>query len=231
MQRRAALLSVLALAGAWGLGACHQREPRVVLIGDSTMADYPPARAPLSGWGQALRERLRGKAEVINRAVPGSSTLSYSRANWQKTVTRLRKGDLLLIQFGHNDERPDPWHNTKPRGQYRHLLTRFVKDASDAGAIPVLMTPIPRYRFSEGRVSDTHGHYAESVRGLAREKGVPLVDLATLAAEEMERQGEIHVRPWYMLYFDGHDDVHLTNIGAKNMAIMVESELVRHGLL
>ena len=79
MQRRAALLSVLALAGAWGLGACHQREPRVVLIGDSTMADYPPARAPLSGWGQALRERLRGKAEVINRAVPGSSTLSYSR--------------------------------------------------------------------------------------------------------------------------------------------------------
>lgn len=231
MQRRSALISVLALVGAWGLAACQRLEPRIVLVGDSTMADYPPARAPLSGWGQALRERLRGRAEVINRAVPGSSTLSYSRANWQQTVARLRKDDLLLIQFGHNDQRPDPSHNTTPTGQYRHLLARFVTDARNAGAIPVLMTPIPRYRFSEGRVSDTHGHYGESVRDLAREKGVPLVDLAKRAAEEMERQGETHVRPWYMLHSDGHDDVHLTSIGAKNMAIMVESELVQLGLL
>lgn len=195
------------------------------------MADYPPARMPLSGWGQALRERLRGKADVINRAVPGSSTLSFTKNYWLDTIADLRPGDRLLIQFGHNDEQPDPKRHTVPWGSYRQLLELFVMEARAAEVVPVLITPIPRYLFSAGRVPETLGPYADSMRSLARELDVALVDLARLGASEMERKGEVMVRKWYMLDVDGHDTVHLTKVGAKNMAGIVERELVRLGLL
>ena len=78
---------------------------------------------------------------------------------------------------------------------------------------------------------ETLGPYADSMRSLARELDVALVDLARLGASEMERKGEVIVRKWYMLDVDGHDTVHLTKVGAKNMAGIVERELVRLGLL
>ena len=95
-SRRQSLAGVAALAalatdsGAWaGVGenqpqAAKRPETaqRLILIGDSTVADYPPARRPLAGWGQMLRAQLAGRAYVVNHAVPGASSTSFRRQKW-----------------------------------------------------------------------------------------------------------------------------------------------------
>lgn len=213
-----------------GVDQKEEQVPRFVLIGDSTMSEYPLSRAPLSGWGEGLRNALQGRAIVANHAVPGSSTVSFSRDYWENTLAQLKRGDFLLIQFGHNDEGVSPERRTHP-WHYRHLLNRFVTESRKAGAVPVLITPIPRYQFSGGAVLDTHAPYADHMRCLASEMNVPLLDLAKLGANEMERHGEPSVRAWFMLNTDGQDTVHLTKIGAEKMAAIAERQLIQFGFL
>jgi lysophospholipase L1-like esterase len=231
MRRRAWSISMLLLASGMGMSGCRQSERRLILVGDSTMADYPAARAPLSGWGEALRAQLQHWGLVINSAVPGSSTRTYAEICWPGVVTRLRKGDLLMIQFGHNDARADGDRFAHPQGLYRQLLARFVVEARQAGAYPMLATPIPQFRFLQGRVVDSLGAYSDVVRQLATQLHLPLVDLAILAAHEMELAGEAAVRRWYMVDVDGQDTVHLTTLGSARIATLAKLELERQGLL
>ena len=204
--------------------------PRIVIVGDSTAADYRPADGPLMGWGQALKEILDGRATVLNLAVPGSSTKSFSKIYWARTRASLKPGDVLLIQFGHNDGALDPERHTDPHDLYPTLLSNFVADAKKAGARPILVTPLPRYRFSDGKVVNTHGLYPAVMREVARETGVPLVDMTELGAKAMEKLGEVPAREWFMVYFDGQDIVHLNHVGAMVLAKLVESELQRIGV-
>jgi DNA sulfur modification protein DndE len=200
---------------------------RVVLIGDSTVADYPVSDAPLTGWGQALRARLGSRATVINHAIPGSSTRTFASGHWQRVRSRLQNGDLLLIQFGHIDALPDPERHTEPDGLYRKLLLQFVSEAIAAGARPVLVTPVARYKFASGKLIDTHGKYLKVMREVGAEAGVLVVDLAQRSAEVIGQMGEGQARTWFMIAHDGHDEVHLTWAGANAVAAIVEAELER----
>lgn len=213
-----------------GCGAAA-RGVRVVLIGDSTVADYPDSDAPLNGWGQALRSRLGSRATVFNHAVPGSSTRTFAGEYWPRVRSRLQNGDLLLIQFGHVDALPDPERHTEPDGLYRKLLLQFVTEAIAAGARPVLITPVVRYKFASGKLIDTHGMYLQAMRKVGAEAGVLVVDLAQRSAEAIGQIGEGQARFWFMIAHDGHDEVHLTAAGANAVAAIIEAELERAGIL
>jgi lysophospholipase L1-like esterase len=209
------------------MASCSQnvRQPRIVLIGDSTVAEYPSSLAPMAGWGQALRVRLRGRKEVLNLARPGYGTRRYAAEQWPRTLARLAAQDIVLIQFGHIDGLPDPERHTEPDGEYKESLHRFVADTLAVGAKPGLVTPIPRHQFFEGKVLDPLPPYAEVVRKVALASGILLIDLAAMGTTAMEAMGESASQAWFMKAHDGNDSLHLSLLGADWFAAIIESRL------
>ncbi len=183
------------------------------------------------GWGQALRQQLRGRSEVLNLAAPGFGTRRFDSERWSGVQRAMRAGSLLLMQFGHIDALPDVQQHAPAEGLYREMLQRFVERARSAGAHPVLVTPVATYGFMHGKIQGIHADYAQAVRSLARQTATPLIDLAILSSMTMEREGEERVRAWFMVTHDGKDKVHLTTTGAFAIAKLVQEALVHQGIL
>ncbi len=122
----------------------------IMMIGDSTMADKVlKGENQERGWGQMLPTLLNGPVRVDNHAVNGRSSKSFiDEGRWDKVIERLRPGDYLIIQFGHNDEKAsDPSRHTLPGSTFDANLTRFAREALAKGATPILMNSIVRRNF------------------------------------------------------------------------------------
>ena len=129
----------------------------IYIIGDSTVEDNKP---PFRGWGWALPKYVKEGVEVRNHALSGCSTRSFrAEGLWDPVEKGLSAGDLLLIQFGHNDEKDDERH-TDPDTTYPENLWRYCEAALERGAYPVLLTPVSRRFFvGGGAMLYTHGEY------------------------------------------------------------------------
>ena len=208
--------------------------PVIYIIGDSTVEDNKP---PFRGWGWALPKYVKDGVEVKNHALSGCSTRSFREEGlWDPVENALSSGDLLLIQFGHNDEKDDERH-TDPDTTYPENLWRYCREAMERGAFPVLLTPVSRRFFvGGGSLLYTHGEYPSAVRKLAAEKNVPLIDLKKdsrdlyLSLGE-EKTAELFVRltPGENRDFpDGHDDkTHFNAYGADRICALVTAGM-RH---
>ncbi len=230
MRATTAIVSGLLLCASFVTSAAPMR---VFIAGDSTSATYPEWRRPTTGWGQVLGTFFDDNVEVVNRAVNGRSTKSYiDEGRLDALAAELRRGDVLLVQFGHNDEKlEDPARYTDPRVEFRDNLRRMLAVARAAGAEPVLVTPVARRRFSWGDVADTHGDWAEAVRDVARTERVTLVDLDVRSRDLLRALGDGPSRAYY-LYDDAKglaDDTHFSLRGATAMACLVADELARAG--
>ena len=205
----------------------------VWMIGDSTMANKPdPAHNPERGWGQALSEFLDRDVAVENRAVNGRSTKSFiAEGRWDSVRVRLRKGDVVLIQFGHNDQKvEDSTRYTNAYTTYRRNLERFVAETRARGATPIVLSSIVRRSFSAGgALQDTHGAYPWVARTVAREAGVGFVDLQLLTEELVQRAGPERSKALYVWVGERHDDTHLSPAGADSVARLAARELRRLG--
>lgn len=203
--------------------------PRVVIVGDSTASAYGPERWPRSGWGQVLDRYLDPSVQVLDRAKSGRSSRSFIEEGWFDGVAaELRAGDLLLIQFGHNDEKRDaPERYTEPAREFPGYLARYLDLAIARGATPVLLTPVARRIFDGGEPVDAHGAWAEAVRRLARERGVALIDLGERSRDLLRALGP-EVSKSYYLHDDAtglHDDTHFHRRGAEAIACLVAADL------
>lgn len=142
---------------------CFAQKTTVYCIGDSTMANKKdPEKNPEHGWAQVLQPFFTDKIVIENKAVNGRSTKSFiSEKRWDSVYKKLKKGDYVLIEFGHNDEKiEDSTRYTNPHTAYRYNLIRFVKETREKGAFPVLLTSIARRNFNEkGVLVPTHGDY------------------------------------------------------------------------
>ena len=207
--------------------------PTIWIIGDSTVEDNKP---PFRGWGWALPGFVREGVEVRNIALSGRSSLSFrTEGLFAPAEEGMKPGDLLMIQFGHNDEKDDAERHTDPESTYRDELWRYCRAALDAGAQPVLITPVSRRFFvGGGSLLYTHGEYPRAVRELAAEKGVPLCDLkkdsrALYLALGEEKTAELFVRlaPGENPDFpEGHDDkTHFNAFGAEKICGLVVKEM------
>lgn len=208
---------------------------RIVIAGDSTASEYPASRWPRRGWGQELPGWFDASVDVRNRAQSGRSARSFIEQGWIYDVARdLRAGDLLLIQFGHNDEkRDDPARYDEPQHAFPSWLAQYVELARHVGATPVLLTPVARRRFVAGRAVDLHGPYAESVRALSRREGVALVDLGMSSLRWLNGLGEDASRAFYLHVPEQNlrDDTHFHQRGAAAVACLVVQGLRAHGLV
>jgi lysophospholipase L1-like esterase len=148
----------------------------IYLVGDSTVTDQPSE--PWNSWGQMLPRFLGPGAVVANHAESGETLRAFVyERRLEKVLSTLKANDYLFIQFCHND--------MKERGAgvgafttYADSLRRFIVEARNKGARPVLVTPVQRRSFDrDGKITNSLGDYPDAVRKVAKEEGVPLVDL------------------------------------------------------
>jgi lysophospholipase L1-like esterase/mannose-6-phosphate isomerase-like protein (cupin superfamily) len=227
---RCALL--IPLLGAMGPGRCADGDvvQRIFIVGDSTASYYGPERAPRTGWGQVLGEYFDASVEVRNHAQSGRSSRSFIEQGFFGPIMRdLGSGDLLLIQFGHNDEKiDDTTRYNEPIEAFPHWLMHYIDVAHERDATPVLITPVARRLFNEGRLVDTHGLYAESVRKLAAAQQVALFDLGARSMRLIAALGEDASKHFYL--YDAAagtaDNTHFSRHGASAIACLVASDLI-----
>ena len=203
----------------------------IFMLGDSTMADKPnPESNPERGWGQVLPRFFNEHVAVKNFAVNGRSTKSFiDEGRWEVVRKQLTPGDYVFIQFGHNDTKAtDPKRYTNPHTGYRRNLLKFVREARERGALPILFSPIVRRNFNEaGTLEDTHGAYPLVMRTLAHEMNVPFIDLQLKSEELVLSLGPENSKALYLwlapgkyaMYPEGkQDNTHFTETGAMAMA-------------
>ncbi len=164
--------------------------PSVHLIGDSTVASG-------SGWGDFLEDYVDAAVSVTNAARSGRSSKSfYDEGAFDAVRSALVPGDYVLIQFGHNDSKPEAYRRTEPGdapeflGTFRDYLETYISEIEAAGATPILMTPVSRMVFSGDEISRTHGDYAHAVRRVASDHDLTLLDLEQRSYETFTALGE-----------------------------------------
>lgn len=194
---------------------------------------------PETGWGQALPAWLTDSVHVANHAMNGRSTKSFiDEGRWAEVLTELQPGDLVIIQFGHNDEKLDkPAVGAAARGAYQENLRRFVRETREHRATPILATPVARRKWNQaGELVDTHGDYPAALRAVAEEEKVPLLELNRLTTE-LERGHGIEGSKRLHLFYDGglyqrwpeavEDNTHYSEYGASRVAALAVQELLR----
>lgn len=170
----------------------EQPKIRIFMIGDSTMANKKlDGGNPERGWGHMLPGFLSEDIEVDNHAQNGRSSKSFiDEGRWDAVLAKVRKGDYVFIQFGHNDEKTNPDRHTVPGSTFDANLKRFVNETRSKGGIPVLFNAIVRRNFNDqGMLVDTHGTYLDSPRNVAKEMNVPFVDLNRITHDLMQGMG------------------------------------------
>lgn len=202
---------------------------RIVIIGDSTVCNYPATR-PDRGWGMFIEEYFKpGTVKVINLAAAGRSTKTFiQEGRWQKALAE--KPDYVLIQFGHNDSHdPKLPEATDAATDYKDYLRRYIDDSRAISATPILVTPMVRRTFdAEGKINSLPppnrdlGSYANAMKEVGSEKKVPVIDLYTSSKELAEKLGPQESAT--MANKKG-DPTHFNEKGARAMADLVMKEL------
>ncbi len=229
-----ALLPVLVFVACRAIPATP---PTIFLAGDSTLANKADDRRPETGWGEMLSEFFNAPVVVDNHARNGRSTKSFrDEGLWQNMLAKVRPGDYVFIEFGHNDAKPDTARFSDPAA-YAQNLTRFVEEVRGRNARPVLLTPIVRRKFAEnGKLRETHGAYPAAVRQTAAILNAPLIDLNALTRDAINAYGPEESRSLFLWLAPGEhvnypegvqDDTHLNTQGARLLAGMVAADINR----
>jgi lysophospholipase L1-like esterase len=219
-----------------------QNKIKVYLIGDSTMCDYEPERAPVTGWGMPFRIFFDFTVEIDNRARGGRSTRTFiSEGRWQPVAENLKEGDYVLIQFGHNDEAKEERYKDRytPVPDYKTNLVKFIAETKARKAKPVLITPVSRLRFKDGKALETHAEYTAAVYEVAKQQNVPLIDLDKKSRELYQQLGEENAKLLFMQLAPGEhpaypegqkDNTHFNEYGARRIAQLVLAGLKENGI-
>jgi lysophospholipase L1-like esterase len=209
----------------------------VFLAGDSTMAEKKAEKRPETGWGERLQQYFEAsKVKIENHAQNGRSTKTFISENrWQAIVEKLKKGDYVFIQFGHNDSSKDKGERYTPPEDYRRNLIKFIEEVRMKKGNPVLLTPVMRRRFDkDGKFYDTHGEYPKIVRSVAAEYKVLLIDMHRASEKLIIDLGVENSKKLFLIlqkgespnYPDGLDDnTHFSPFGAEEMARLVVEEI------
>ncbi|TQJ38290.1 lysophospholipase L1-like esterase [Arthrobacter sp. SLBN-112] len=216
---------------------------KILLAGDSTVANCPTQEFPMSGWGAHLAPLTYRWGAVHNFAKGGASTESFRHEGlWADLLAQAGPGDLVLVQFGHNDQKK---HHLAARAGYAANLRIMVGEVRAAGAAPVLCTSVERRHFLAGRhpnalpasdavLEESLEDYPEVVRELGRELAVPVVDLNAWTRSLYVRLGPDRSRGLFCHFAPGDhahwpeglaDDTHFSQHGAALVAGEVARQL------
>lgn len=162
---------------------------KIVLVGDSTTA-------VVGGWGPSFCGlHVTSFAACVNLARGGRSSGNYrTEGSWEIALNEMRtpgyKATWVLIQFGHNDQPGKPGRSTDLATEFPANLARYVDEVRAAGAIPVLVTPLTRRSFTDGKLQNDLAPWAEATRRVAAQKKVALVDFNAASAAAVQAMGQ-----------------------------------------
>lgn len=216
-----AALTLLMLTSAFTM----RKTVTVFMIGDSTMANKDTTGGKQErGWGMMLQQYFKSGVVVDNHAVNGRSSKSFiDEGRWDVVLSKMKPGDYVIIQFGHNDEKPAADRHTDPGTTFDANLRRFVLESRAKGGIPILCNAVVRRNFyrqvdssvddeslrnttyedekvNSDTLIDTHGAYLLSPRNVARELDVPFID-ANRVTHDLEQgmgiEGSRRLHMWF----------------------------------
>lgn len=187
--------------------------PTIYIAGDSTSTDQ--SAEPYNSWGQMITAFFKPQVAIANNGESGESARSFLGENrWAKVMSMTRPGDWILIQFGHNDQK-DTRDGAGAFTTYKATLRRFVSEAREHGATPVLITPMNRRTFdADAKLTNSLGDFPEAVRQLAREENVPLIDLNAMSKTLYEALGPEESAK----LFANSDTTHHSDYGSYELA-------------
>ncbi|MEM9673213.1 MAG: SGNH/GDSL hydrolase family protein [Cyclobacteriaceae bacterium] len=211
------LLSALFLiAGFW---ACQPQKKRVVFFGDSiTQAGNEPG-----GYIDLLRQQIdTSRYELIGAGISGNKVPDLQQ-RLQKDVLS-KNPDVVVIYIGINDV----WHFYKFEGTtgtekevYEAGLRALIQDITATNSEVILATPtvIGEDPDSQEEVNQQLQGYAEVVRQIAVDTGVPLCDLRANISEYL-RENNTAKQYEGILTTDG---VHMNPLGNQFLADQFQS--------
>lgn len=236
----AAILASAALV----LVSAGKKPKTLFMVGDSTMADKTELEiSPERGWGQLFPTYFTDELVIENHAMNGRSTKSFqTEGRWDSVLVRIHRGDVVMLQFGHNDAKSDDPHRYASIEDYEMNLVTMAEQAQKKGASVIICTPINRRSFSAetGAFVSKHGGYPEAARRAALRLEVPLLDLEAATAEWLKELGDEGSKPYFMNVAKGEcakfpdgkiDNTHLRENGAlvvgKMAAKMIADQKIK----
>jgi lysophospholipase L1-like esterase len=217
----------------------QEKKPTLYIIGDSTVRN---ANKEQWGWGTLIIDLFdTSRINVLNNAIAGRSSRSFTNeGRWRRIDSLLKPGDLVMMQFGHNDgSYPDT--SAKNRGTlkgtgeetvelefadgrketahtYGWYIRQFVRGAKAKGAIPIVLSMIPRNIWKDGKVPRANNDFGKWAKEVADQEGAYFIDLNAIIADKYDQWGEEKVKE----FFPG-DHTHTNKDGATvNAASVVE---------
>lgn len=244
-----AIIAIIALSAF----SSKSKVTTIYLIGDSTVADYSlekeyeSKRFPQVGWGQVFQpffqkdslklvKNIIGKAKEVkidDRAKGGRSTRTFfQEGRWSSVYKTLQKGDVVMMQFGHNDASEEKTERYVNIEGYKEFLRLFINQTREKGATPIVLTPVARnYPWKEGKLTNVHGEYPQAAKDVAKELNVKLIDLNELSMSFFSSKGQEYVTQNYFMNFasglhkaypDGQkDNTHFQIAGGEEVARLV----------
>ncbi|MDR7212551.1 rhamnogalacturonan acetylesterase [Flavobacterium piscis] len=243
------LLSIMVLSGF----SFKSKMTTIYLIGDSTVADYSleenyqTKKYPQVGWGQVFQsffqkdslkqlKNILGNAKEVkidDRAKGGRSTRTFfQEGRWASVYKSLQKGDVVMMQFGHNDASEEKTERYVNIEGYKEFLRLFINQTREKGATPIVLTPVARnYPWKEGKLMNVHGEYPQAAKDVAKGLNVKLIDLNELSIEFFTSKGQEYVTQNYFMNFEAglypafptgqKDNTHFQTAGGKEVARLV----------
>ena len=202
---------------------------KIVLVGDSTTA-------PQGGWGPGFCAVMTKNVTCIDDALNGRSSKSFiDEGAWKKALAE--KGDYYLIQFGHNDQKPDPARHTDPETTFADNIRRYIHEAQAIGAVPIVLSPLARRTFKNGKPSnDDLRLYGDATKRVSVGEGITYIDLLSLSTAVLAKGTQEDADKFNAV---GHEDAraeqtkapvdrtHLDPLGQKVFGRIVADALVR----
>ena len=172
--------------------AVPDKTTTIFVIGDSTAAKKDTTGGKQErGWAMKLQDCFDADYILVdNHAVNGRSSKSFiDEGRWEKVLEKIKPGDYVIIQFGHNDEKPQPNRHTDPGSTFDYNLAKYIRETREHGGIPVLMNCVVRRNFMvkapeiaddellrTSTFKDTHGLYKEAPRDVAQRMNCHFID-------------------------------------------------------
>ncbi len=199
--------------------------PTVFLCGNSTVVDQD--NEPWASWGQMITRWFGDKVAIANFAESGETASTFIAANrLAKALSMMKKGDYLIAEFGHNDQK----QKFPGAGAYYNFATAlktFIDETRAREATPIFVTPTQRRSFKDGRIQETHANYPEAMAWVASREQVALIDLHAMTRTFYEAMGEEASKRAFVHYPAGSypgqrqdfkDNTHFNPYGAYEIA-------------
>jgi lysophospholipase L1-like esterase len=226
--------------------------PQLFVAGDSTASSYEPNPKNQQGWGAVLQPLFDEKRlRVVDVARGGRSSRTFiTEGHWEKMLRQVRKGDFVIIQFGHNDVgalNQEPPGSTRPlrargtipgigdeseeidnviTGKHETVYTfgwylrKMIADVRAKDATPILLTLTKTNNWKEGRIPCAFDRYRQWTFQTATNEGAAFIDLTRISADRYQREGPEVVKAQFI-----DDTIHTNLAGAEANARDVVSGL------